>query len=471
MTHYDAVREEFDLPFELYPFQVDSVNYLSLFPRAGFYAEPGTGKTAMSTHWALRHMLHSGVKHWIIAMPPILVLQWARFLRSITDRRTGRPLSVTVYTGGPAQRAKHDLGAQFVLMSYGLLRNDQHKLAEYYADRSVGLICDEAHAIKNVQSQTHKVVKDLAEDRHLALLTGTPLTTPIDAYAYLRLLTGNVVYRNFHQFERIHIKETDEYGKIVAWDNLELLADNMKLQTSRVLRREVQAELPAITYSLIPYDLAPAHQKLYDRIAQEKLVEFEDGREINAISTQALYSALQQVIINWSHFEDDPSKEPAALELIDEVFDEIGPTAKLAVVANFIRSNAYLLEKLQKYGAVAVYGEVSAKGKQEAINRFIEDPACRCILLQPRSAGFGVDGLQHVCSEMLFLEAPTVAPPFYQTAARLDRDGQKSPVNCRIGVANRTVQVRMFKGLLENDKTTNAVQGGYKDLKDAINGN
>ena len=238
-----------------------------------------------------------------------------------------------------------------------------------------------------------------------------------------------------------------------------------------MLRREVQSELPAITYTLIPYDLAPAHQKLYERIAVEKLVEFDDGREINAISTQALYSALQQVIINWSHFEDDPSKEPAALELVDEIFDEIGPTAKLAVVANFIRSNSYLLEKLQKYGAVAVYGEVSAKGKQEAINKFIEDPTCRCILLQPRSAGFGVDGLQHVCSDMLFLEAPTVAPPFYQTAARLDRDGQKSPVNCRIGVANRTVQVRMFKGLLENDKTTNAVQGGYKDLKDAINGN
>ena len=471
MTPYEAVREEFDLPFELYPFQVDSVNYLSPFPRSGFYAEPGTGKTAMSTYWALQHMLRSGVKHWVVAMPPILVLQWAKFLRSIKDKRTGQHLRVTVYTGGPVQRSKLDLTAQFVLTSYGLLRNDQHRLAEFYADRSVGLICDEAHAVKNAQSQTHKVVKDLATDRPLAMLTGTPLTTPIDAYAYVRLLTGTVVYRNFHQFQRIHIKEEDEYGKIVEWDNLDLLASNMRLQSARVLRREVQSELPAITYSLIPYDLAPSHQKLYDRIAVEKLVEFEDGREINAISTQALYSALQQVVINWGHFEDDDSKEPAALELVDQVFDEIGPTAKLAVVANFIRSNSYLLQKLQKYGAVAVYGEVSAKGKQEAIAKFIDDPACRCILLQPRSAGFGVDGLQHVCSDMLFLEAPTVAPPFYQTAARLDRDGQKSPVNCRIGVANRTVQVRMFKSLLENDKTTNAVQGGYKDLRDAINGN
>ena len=119
---------------------------------------------------------------------------------------------------------------------------------------------------------------------------------------------------------------------------------------------------------------------------------------------------------------------------------------------------------------MAVSGEVTEKGKQAAIQRFIEDPSCRCIILQPQSAGFGVDGLQHVCSDMLFLEAPTVAPTFYQAAARLDRDGQKSPVNCRIGVANRTVQARMFKRLLENDKTVNSVQGGYQDLKDAING-
>ena len=71
---------------------------------------------------------------------------------------------------------------------------------------------------------------------------------------------------------------------------------------------------------------------------------------------------------------------------------------------------------------------------------------------------------------MLFLEAQTVAPPFYQVAARLDRDGQKRPVNCMIGVANRTEQARIFERPLENDETVNSVQGGYQDLKDAIYG-
>ena len=465
MTPYEAVREEFDFPFELYPFQVDAVNDLAQFDRAGFYWEPGTGKTAGSTHWALSQ----DVDRWIVLMPPILLLQWERWLGTIRSKRSGGPLSVVVYSGTPAKRAKLDLRARFILTSYGLFKNDFERLHGAVAPVRYGVICDEGHALKNIQSQTHKAVRDFAEGKHLAILTGTPLTTPIDGYAYVKMIAPSI-YRNFRQFENLHVKTRDDYGTVTEWDNLDLLKKNMQCQTSRVLRREVQRQLPPITFTRINYDLAPAHLKLYERIVQEKLVEFEDGREINAISTQALYSAIQQVIVNWADFEDDDSKVPAALELIDEVFDEIGDGAKLAVVANFIRSNRYLLQKLAKYGAVAVYGEVSAPNKQRAIQKFIQDPSCRCILLQPASAGFGVDGLQEVCSDMLILEAPTVAPPFYQVAARLDRDGQKNPVNCRVAIANKTVQVRMFNNLLANDETINSVQGGYKDLREAVSG-
>ena len=52
---------------------------------------------------------------------------------------------------------------------------------------------------------------------------------------------------------------------------------------------------------------------------------------------------------------------------------------KLVVVANFRRTNAYLLQALSKYNAVAVYGDVSPAGKQKAIRKFIEDDACRVI--------------------------------------------------------------------------------------------
>lgn len=92
------------------------------------------------------------------------------------------------------------------------------------------------------------------------------------------------------------------------------------------------------------------------------------------------------------------------------------------------------------------------------------------ILVQPQSAGFGVDGLQHVCADMLVVEAPTTPTPFQQVVARLDRDGQLDVVNVRVAIALGTVQVSMFKSLLANDELANSVQGGYKDLRSAIYG-
>ncbi len=465
---YEQIRKAYTFPFPLRPYQVERVEEHASQDLAGFYWEPGAGKTAGSTHWMLIRSLQGAASQWILLMPPILILQWARFLGSIRDADTGQALTVTMYRGTPAKRKKLDLSADFILMSYQVFKNDFDLLSRYFEYRDVGGTCDEATAIKNIESETHKAVKNFFEGRPLALLTGTPLTTPDDAYAYIRLMAPGT-YRNRRQFEQLHYEAIDEYENVTEWANLDLLESNMRINSSRVLRREVQKELPDVIYTPIVYDLALEHYALYRRIAEERLVEFADGGEIDAISAQRLRSHLQQVVMNWAEFSGDPSRKPAGLDLVRAVLDELGDR-KLVVVANFQRTNRMLLRELQDVGAVAVYGEVSPLDKERAVHRFISDESCRVILLQPNSAGFGVDGLQAVCADALFLEAPSTPPQFNQTVARIDRDGQNSVVNCRIGIAANTVQVRMFKNLLDNDELANRVQGSYMDLKEAIFG-
>ena len=403
-----------------------------------------------------------------MVVPPILLLQWELWLRSVTDLRTGKPLTVCVYAGTPAQRKDLDLNADFIVVSYGLLKNDFERLHDHFSARRLGIISDEATAIKNTESQTHKAVSLIAEGRPLMLLTGTPINKPGDAYAYLKLIVPGV-YRNRRQFDRLHVEEKDEYDKVTSWMNLDLLASNMKVQTSRILRREVRKDLPAVVYTTKDYRLDPAHLALYRQIAQERLVEFEDGREIDAISASALRSALQQIVINWGEFDGNPERRPAGLELAEEILEELGDK-KLVIVANFRRTNAYLLQALSVYNPRAIYGDVSPANKQLALRDFIGRESCRVLLVQPQSAGFGVDGLQRVCSDILFLEAPTTPSPFQQTIARLDRDGQEDVVHCRVGVAQGTVQVGMFRDLMVNDAVANKVQGGFKDLKEMIYG-
>ncbi len=204
-------------------------------------------------------------------------------------------------------------------------------------------------------------------------------------------------------------------------------------------------------------------------MAQERLVELETGGEINALSEQKLRMTLQQLIVNWAEIEDNSTRRPAVMDVIEETLDEIGK-GKLVVVAWFRQSIAYLTKELQKYGAVSISGDTSHTQRDAALQRFKEDPTCRTIVIQPLAGGLGVDGLQHVCTEMLFVEAPTIASQFIQAVARLDREGQNSPVRVQIAVANGTVQNRMFRSLLKNDKEVGAVQGSLADLKDMVYG-
>lgn len=468
MTPYARVRERYEFPFKLRPLQIDVVNDLCQYSRAGYYCEAGTGKTSMSTHQALLNRIDGSVDQWLVLMPPILLDQWDSWLRSVRDLRTGRALTTTIYAGTPTQRKNLTLNSDFILTSYGLLKNDFERLSAHSQGRQLGIIADEATAIKNTASDTHKAVALIAENRAFLPLTGTPINKPGDAYAYIKLLAPGV-YRNRRQFDRLHVEETDDYGNVTKWCNLDVLAENMKIHTARLLLRDLRKDMPDPLYTPMPYRLDALHMKLYRRIAEERLVEFEGGKEIDAISANALRSALQQVVINWGEFDENEDRRPAVMDLIEEVLEEIGGR-KLVIAAHFIRTNRYLHKALARYGAVAVYGDISKTEKQRAIRTFIDNSQCRVILVQPSSAGFGVDGLQHVCSDMLVVEAPTTPTPFQQVVARLDRDGQKDPVHVRVAIATGTVQVGMFRSLLDNDDLANRVQGGYKTLRSSVYG-
>ena len=468
MSPYELAREHFDFPFELYPFQIKELNELAKYDRAGYYIQAGGGKTAISTHHALYWSMKHGTAQWLVVMPPILIPQWYRWLRKITNLQTGQPLTAVMYDSPLKKRRALKLDEDFILMSYGILKNDFEHLYDRFINTDVGMIADEATAIKNIESQNHKAVKLFCEGRPLFPMTGTPVNKPVDAYAYIRLIAPEL-YRNKRHFEQLHVAERDEYDNVVSWQNLDLMNQNLQLQSSRILLRNVRDDLPPVIYDSIEYQLSPAHYKLYKRIAEERLVEFENGKEINAISAPALRTHLQQIIMNWGEFCGDENVRPAGLDLIEETLEEIGDK-KLVVVANFTRTNHMLHNELAPYNAVAIYGGVSPKDKQNALERFIEDPLCRVITLHPDSAGFGLDGLQHVCSEMLMVEAPTTPAPFEQVVKRIDRDGQKEVVRVRVAIAQGTVQVGMFRSLLLKDATANLVQGGYKDLREAVYG-
>ncbi len=469
MTPYELVCSKFKFPFNLYPFQQVGCNDLADLPRQALYMDPGTGKTATSTHIALYKMVRYGYDTTLVLGPPLLVDMWSKWL-SLIKCSEGDPLNVTVYQGTPKERAKIQLGRGFIVMSLDIFKRDFQRISAALSDRNVVLIVDECQSLKDISTANHKSVHDFlhGDNREFIGLTGTPISTPIDAYAHCKLRAPGL-YRNMKHFENVHVESWDIWRKPEKFMNLELLASNMKVNAVRVLKEEVLSQLPPATYQPMYYKLAPAHQKLYEKIAEEQLVKLEQGGKLDLTSAGALRHALEQIVMNPAHFAQDESLEPNGWQILEEVMGQLGDK-KLICFANYRMTNRNLVAKYkQKYGAVAVYGDVPNKEKSANIARFISDPACRLLIGEPRALGVGVDGAQHVCSDVLYLEMPG-AVLLNQSMSRVYRDGQKSAVTVRVAVAEGTLQPRRYKNLLENDELITVVAGGWKSLRDYIYG-
>lgn len=468
------------LPFTLRQDQYDDIEELAQYDRVGIFAEVGCGKTAIATVLALAW----DAAYNFVFMPPILMKQWEKWLHSV-----GHAGNVLLYRGSPKVREqlrREQLhSAKWVLLTLGIFKNDYAELLKFVSSviqsgKRVSAIVDEAHSIKNVGSQNHKRIRDFFMGQHLAMLTGTPLSMPADSYAYVKLKTPNV-YRSQKQFEDIHVEERDFFGNITKWRNLDLMKQNLMLQSIRRLSADVLGHLHKPNYVPIYYDLAAEHMQLYNVLAEEQILKLPDGGKIDATSAGRLYNAMQQIVCNWDHFSGDPECQSACFELLDHVCDEIDvantsflpdgtPAAsKLIVFTYYIMTSAKVVKYLSKYNAVACYSEVTQRQQEANIARFMNDPECRVLVAQPTSAGFGLNP-QHCCWEVLFLEEPVIPKDFHQGVGRIYRDGQLHVPTVRLAIADGTIQNRLHHRLLDKDELVNAVQGGYQDLREAIHG-
>lgn len=465
-TPYEIVQDYYTFPFEFYPFQVHTTNNLARLPRAGHYLDMSLGKTAISTACALYQTLKMGCDRILIIVPPVLLTQWFRFITMVEDKETG-PLSPLVYRGTIAQRRDINLSADITIVGLQIFKKDYARFVEAYTGDRVTVIVDEAHSLKNAASGNHKMVRDfVGEESHLMLLTGTPINSPADGYGIVKLIAPTI-YRNQVQFNRIHVEETDFFGKVTRWRNLDLLKENLAVNSVRLLKEDCLQDLPPIQYEMLFYDLAPEHLRLYRTLAEEHLVLLEDGGKIDATSIQSLIHALGQIVCNWAHFSQT-DKVSEGFKLVDEVMDELGE-GKLVLFSGYKLTNRAAMQYFKQFNPVAIYGDITSADRDRAIDKFVSDKSCRLFIGNVQSAGYGIDRLQHVSSTVLYLEAPVSVSAFTQSIARIHRLGQTQAVSVKLATAVNTLQERQMRALLaKQDIVQTLTGGGIPSIREAL---
>lgn len=468
MLSFAEVMLRHHFPFQMAQIQVDDAVKLAAWGRALADLPVGYGKTCIATAAALMRQPETTV----VILPPILIVQWGKWLRGIPNMG-----AIVEYVGSPEQRAAIPVkGARWLIMSYGIFKNDYARLRHDLKDSVVLSLVDEAHAIKSYKSVLHKKITEFSVGRDLFLMTGTPMSSPADGYAYVKMNTPKI-YRTFYQFENIHVAERDFFGSVKEWKNLDVLAENLNLRRIHRTKEEVHADLPKANYIPIYYELSKDHKKLYNKLMNDQLLELESGGKIDATTAQNLYHYSQQIIANYGHFADDETKRSNLLDLVDEICDQIDfgrpfdPALNQPAASKFIMWTQYKMTSRRMLAylntiakTVGAYSEVDSK---KSIAAFLDDPATVGLVAQPGSAGMGLNP-QHLCWECLYVEIPQRTIAYTQSAGRIDRKGQLYNPNIRMAVAKGTVQEGLLHNLLQNDALVNKASGSLKGIKDLI---
>lgn len=318
----------------------------------------------------------------------------------------------------PGQRKKDlwDTLPDVILVSYHKLRGWADVLGEIvqYA------VFEECQQLRNPDSEIYRACEYLAAQAKLRMgLTATPIYNYGGEFFHVvNVLTPDALggrdeflreWCKTGDGDKPRLKDATLFGQYLRREGIML----------RRTRREVGRELPAL--SKIPHE-----------------IEF-DAAVMNNIAGDAVALAKTIMAAN-EQFRGEKMKAAGDLDVL--VRHATG-VAKAPYVAEFVKllleteqrvllfgwhRDVYEIwkEKLAEFNPVMYTGSESPNQKQAAKDAFIHGDS-RVMLISLR-AGAGIDGLQHVCSTVVFGELDWSPGVHEQCAGRVHRDGQKDPV-------------------------------------------
>lgn len=365
------------------------VKFLTERPATLLGDEMGLGKTIQGLG-AINKMGWDDAQNVLVVAPAFLRLNWQREARAwLTD-----PLPVHFDTPG------RDCGV--VITNYERL----HRTPELYSRVWDVVILDESHYIKNPDSLRTRSARMLKARRRVAM-SGTPTDNrAFDLWAVLDWLDPGA-WGTLEQFSARYCAPRFD-GWAWRYDGLSNADELREKMRSTVLLRRLKAQvlkdLPPKRReaALIPAD--SPQLRLYLKVMGDLLGK--DGqRALSGLLADAERAPYEHVMRRLGKLEDKLPKQkmseakrvlgelkaPAIAAYARHVLESSGPGQKVAVFCHHQSVVETVFDALKAYGAVYVHGGVAdPRVRQEAIDRFQGDPACRVFVGSAGACGVGV---------------------------------------------------------------------------------
>ena len=464
----EALNKEFIFPFQPYLYQERVTEEAAPFDNVLLPLRVGAGKTPIATWLGLWHSMASDIERLLYLVPAPLVTQWGRWLEKITFI-DGSPLDVLIYQGSPAERKKMNFDHDCIVMSHQIFVRDYHDRISpnMSKDHNVFVTYDESQdGLRKAGNKIWRLFKHFTANKRTVLLSGTPVSTPGDCYAVIKLLSPEI-YRNKRVFEQEHVSDKDFFGNITAWKDLDILKENLYKKAVLVAPEELN-ELPGLTVEKVPYVLTPKHMLLYQELVQEQLLRTDNGNIIDATETTRMFHTLQRFITSPDRM-DIKTVRASLFRALKTLYYE--DDSKLIIYSNYRDTNAGVLEFFEGLGVktVAAWGAYTGPQQQRSKDAFMQDEDTRVLVCNPLSFGVGTDGAQNVCYRAVFTELPLTPTKFEQATGRIDRQGQTVPCIVKCLIAEHTIQDTLFYALLSKSDLLQKITTQQMNVRDLFN--
>ena len=421
---------------ELRPYQQQGFEWMSRLAHWGAGAcladDMGLGKTLQSIT-LMQARAAQGPQ--LVLMPTSVMLNWRAELN-----RFAPALNIKLLNQQGADRkalVEQAEEGDVLLSTYGLLVTEGELLA---SRRWTTIVLDEAHTIKNRDTQTSKAAMQLQADFRL-MLTGTPLQNHLSEIWNLFQFANPGLLGSYQQF-------TDRFILPIERDHDQERQRLLRRMLSPFLLRrtkdDVLSELPEKTEITLRVELSPDEQALYDNLRQEAIANLEQGTK-SALQTLAEITRLRQAachprLIN-PQLQIPSSKTAAFINLVQELQQS---NHRALVFSQFTSHLALIREALDAQQMPYLYldGSTSAQERNRLVKQF-QTGDMPLFLISLKAGGLG---LNLTSADYVVHLDPWWNPAIEDQASdRAYRIGQERPVTVYRLIAAGTIEEKIIR--------------------------
>ncbi|MFF1445330.1 DEAD/DEAH box helicase [Streptomyces sp. NPDC058295] len=389
----------------------------------------------------------------LVVCPTSLMGNWQREIEKFAPGTPVRRFH------GPQRDLASLADGEFVLTTYGTLRQDAGRLGEV----PWGLVvADEAQHVKNPYSATARALRTI-DTRARVALTGTPVENNLsELWAIMDWTTPGLLGR-LGAFRTRYARAVESGGDPAAAERLGRLVGPFLLRR-RKSDPGIAPELPPKTETDRPVALTREQTGLYEAVVRETLAAIAEADDMARRGLIVkLLTGLKQICNHPAQYLKEERPRTAGrsgkLELLDELLDTLlAEGASVLVFTQYVRLARLLEQHLAARGVPTqfLHGGTPVAERENMVRRF-QDGEVPVFLLSLRAAGTGLNltRAEHVVHYDRWWNPAVEA----QATDRAYRIGQTRPVQVHRLIAEGTIEDRIAAMLRRKQHLADAVLG------------